>query len=56
MKMERLAKDWYWTLAFAALMAAAPSRALAQSQHSHAGPGQELLQGLKSTTDFRRDS
>ena len=49
MKMEGLAKNWYSTLAIAALMAAAPSRALAQGQHSHTGPGQELLQGLKST-------
>jgi len=49
MKVERLAKNWYSTLAIAALMAAASSRALAQSQHSHAGSGQELLQGLKST-------
>jgi len=49
MKKERLVKNWYSTLAIAALTAAAPSRALAQGQHSHAGPGQELLQGLKST-------
>jgi hypothetical protein len=48
MKMEGLAKNWYSTLALAALMAAAPSRALAQDSHSHAGPGQELLQDQKS--------
>jgi len=46
--MEGLAKSWYSTLALAALMAAAPSRALAQDSHSHAGPGQELLQDQKS--------
>jgi len=46
--MEGLAKHWYSTLALAALMAAAPSRALAQDSHSHAGPGQELLQDQKS--------
>ena len=46
--MEGLAKNWYSTLALAALMAAAPSRALAQDSHSHAGPGQELLQDQKS--------
>jgi hypothetical protein len=49
MRKEGLVKNWYSTLAIAALMAAAPSRALTQGQHSHAGPGQELLQGLKST-------
>jgi len=48
MNMERLVKNWYSTFAIAALLAAAPSRALAQDQHSHAGPGQELLQDLRS--------
>jgi len=48
MKIEGLATKWYWTLVLAALMAAAPSRALAQDSHSHAGPGQELLQDQKS--------
>ena len=35
-------------LAIAALMAAAPSRARAQDQHSQAGPGQDRLQDQKS--------
>jgi len=48
MNMARLAKNWYWMLAVTALMAGAPSRALAQDAHSHAGPGQELLQDQKS--------
>jgi len=48
MKTEGLTKNWYSTLAIEALMAAAPSRALAQDLHSHAGPGQELLQDQKS--------
>ena len=48
MKIEGLATKWYWTLVLAALMAAAPSRALAQDSHSHAGPGQELLQDQRS--------
>ena len=48
MKMEGLAMNWYPTLAIAALMAAAPSGALAQGLHSHAGPSQELLQDQKS--------
>jgi len=47
MNMKRLVKNRYSILAIAALMAAAPSRALAQD-HSHAGPGQELLQDQKS--------
>jgi hypothetical protein len=48
MKIEGLATKWYWTLVLAALMAAAPSRALAQALHSHAEPIQELLQDQKS--------
>jgi hypothetical protein len=48
MKMERLAMNWYSTLAIAALMAATPAGAPAQDLHSHAGPGQELLQDQKS--------
>ena len=48
MKMEELATNWYSMLAIAALMAAAPSRALAQDQHSQAGPGQDRLQDQKS--------
>src|SRR5262245_66059490 len=48
MNVRRFAKNWYSMLAIAALMAAAPSRAMAQDQHSHAGPGQELAQDLRS--------
>ena len=48
MKIEGLATKWYWTLVLAALMAAAPSRALAQALHSHAEPIQEFLQDQKS--------
>ncbi len=46
--MEGLAMNWYSTLAIAALMVAASSGAPAQGLHSHAGPGQELLQDQKS--------
>ena len=46
--MEGLAMNRYLTLAITALMVAAPSGALAQGLHSHAGPGQELLQDQKS--------
>ena len=38
----------YFALAIAALMVAASSGALAQGLHSHAGPGQELLQDQKA--------
>ena len=48
MKIEGLATKWYWTLVLAALIAAAPSRALAQALHYHAEPIQELLQDQKS--------
>ena len=46
--MEGLAMNWYSTLAIAALMVATPSGAPAQGLHSHAGPGQELLQDQKA--------
>jgi len=48
MKTERLAKNWSSILAVTVLTVSAPSLAMAQAAHSHAGPGQELLQDPKS--------